>query len=566
MTLSTVITWAVVIGGLLLLLKPVGIYMYKVFTFQPTWLDKPMKPVEGLIFRMLKVSTESTMNALEYGVAFVLTNMVWVSKAFALLRVQGALPFNPNHFGNVNPQLAFNTASSFVTNTNWQAYSGENTMSYFSAFAVLQFLQFVTPASGAAAGLAFVRALSGRALGNFFVDLTLVLTRVLLPLAVIFGLIFVALGVPETLGPYLHIHTLNHQTQIVPRGPIASWEAIEHLGQNGGGFTNANSANPLENPSALSNIFQAVAMGLVPSAFFYLFGMFTGKKRLAWTLIAVAETLFVVMLAMIYFPEIHGNPIITALGLSGHANMVGKELRFGMGGTSIFETSTMAFTTGSVASAHDSFLPISSMAFFLGMFLNMVFGGKGVGLINMLMFVIITIFLMGLMVGRTPEFLGKKIEAKEVSLASIAFLLHPLLILVGTALATATPQGMAGVFNPGPQGLSEILYGFTSAAANNGSAMGGLGAALPFYEVALGIVVIIGRYASIIAMLLVGESLLRKKRVPETSGTMRTDTPLFWGILLGSIVILNALTFFPVMALGPIAEQYLMAAHHLFFS
>lgn len=566
MTLSTVITWAVVIGGLLLLLKPVGIYMYKVFTFQPTWLDKPMKPVEGLIFRMLKVSTESTMNALEYGVAFVLTNMVWGLMAFALLRVQGALPFNPNHFGNVNPQLAFNTASSFVTNTNWQAYSGENTMSYFSAFAVLQFLQFVTPASGAAAGLAFVRALSGRALGNFFVDLTLVLTRVLLPLAVIFGLIFVALGVPETLGPYLHIHTLNHQTQIVPRGPIASWEAIEHLGQNGGGFTNANSANPLENPSALSNIFQAVAMGLVPSAFFYLFGMFTGKKRLAWTLIAVAETLFVVMLAMIYFPEIHGNPIITALGLSGHANMVGKELRFGMGGTSIFETSTMAFTTGSVASAHDSFLPISSMAFFLGMFLNMVFGGKGVGLINMLMFVIITIFLMGLMVGRTPEFLGKKIEAKEVSLASIAFLLHPLLILVGTALATATPQGMAGVFNPGPQGLSEILYGFTSAAANNGSAMGGLGAALPFYEVALGIVVIIGRYASIIAMLLVGESLLRKKRVPETSGTMRTDTPLFWGILLGSIVILNALTFFPVMALGPIAEQYLMAAHHLFFS
>jgi K+-transporting ATPase ATPase A chain len=566
MTLSTVITWAVVIGGLLLLLKPVGIYMYKVFTFQPTWLDKPMKPVEGLIFRMLKVSTESTMNALEYGVAFVLTNMVWGLMAFALLRVQGALPFNPNHFGNVNPQLAFNTASSFVTNTNWQAYSGENTMSYFSAFAVLQFLQFVTPASGAAAGLAFVRALSGRALGNFFVDLTLVLTRVLLPLAVIFGLIFVALGVPETLGPYLHIHTLNHQTQIVPRGPIASWEAIEHLGQNGGGFTNANSANPLENPSALSNIFQAVAMGLVPSAFFYLFGMFTGKKRLAWTLIAVAETLFVVMLAMIYFPEIHGNPIITALGLSGHANMVGKELRFGMGGTSIFETSTMAFTTGSVASAHDSFLPISSMAFFLGMFLNMVFGGKGVGLINMLMFVIITIFLMGLMVGRTPEFLGKKIEAKEVSLASIAFLLHPLLILVGTALATATPQGMAGVFNPGPQGLSEILYGFTSAAANNGSAMGGLGASLPFYEVALGIVVIIGRYASIIAMLLVGESLLRKKRVPETSGTMRTDTPLFWGILLGSIVILNALTFFPVMALGPIAEQYLMAAHHLFFS
>jgi K+-transporting ATPase ATPase A chain len=538
--------------------------MYKVFTFQPTILDRPMKPIEGLIFRLLHVSETSQMNAVEYGVAFVITNMLWAVMAYTLLRMQGALPFNPNHFGNINPQLAFNTSASFVTNTNWQAYSGENTMSYFSAFAVLQFLQFVTPASGAATGVAFVRAVSGRGLGNFFVDLTLVLTRVLLPLAVIFGLIFVALGVPETLGPYLHLHTLNNQSQVVPRGPIASWESIEHLGQNGGGFTNANSANPLENPSALSNIFQAIAMGLVPVAFFYLFGMFTGKKRLAWTLIAVAGTLYLAMLAMIYFPEMAGNPIINALGLHGHANMVGKELRFGMGGTSIFETSTMAFTTGSVASAHDSFLPIPSLAFFLGMFLNMVFGGKGVGLLNMLMFVIITVFLMGLMVGRTPEFLGKKIEAREVSLASIAFLLHPLLILAGAAIATATPAGLAGVFNPGPQGLSEILYGFTSAAANNGSAMGGLGASLPFYEVALGIVVIIGRYASIMAMLLVGQSLLRKKAVPETSGTMRTDTPLFWGILLGSIVILNALTFFPVMALGPIAEHYLLMAHHVF--
>ncbi|MHB1612569.1 MAG: potassium-transporting ATPase subunit KdpA [Sulfobacillus sp.] len=566
MTFSTVATWVVVIGGLLLLAKPLGIYLYRVFTFQPTMLDRPMKPVENGIFRLLHVTPDSNMNAVEYGVAFVLTNMVWAVMAYTLLRIQGILPFNPQHFGNVNAGLSFNTAASFVTNTNWQAYSGENTMSYFSQFAVLQFLQFVTPASGAAAGLAFVRGISGRQLGNFFVDLTLVLTRVLLPLAVIFGLAFVALGVPDTLAPYLHLHTLAGQTQIVPRGPMAGWEAIEHLGQNGGGFTNANSANPLENPSALTNILQIIAMGLVPVAFFYMFGLFTGRKRLAWTLIAVAGTIFLAMLAMIYFPETAGNPIVNALGLHGHANMVGKELRFGMGGTSIFETSTMAFTTGSVASAHDSFLPIPGLAFFLGMFLNMVFGGKGVGLLNMLMFVILTIFLMGLMVGRTPEFLGKKIEAKEVSLTSLAFLLHPLLILVGSALAVSTAAGLRGVFNPGPQGLSEILYGFTSAAANNGSALGGLGASLPFYEVALGIVVIIGRYASIMAMLLVGESLLKKKAVPQTSGTMRTDTPLFWGILLGSIVILNALTFFPIMALGPLAEHFLLIAHHLFAS
>lgn len=564
MTVSTIVSWAVVIGGLLLLLKPMGTYMYKVFTFQPTLLDRPLKPLENLIFRIIHVTRDSDMTAWEYGVSFVLTNMVWALMAYTLLRVQGALPFNPEHFSNVNAGLAFNTSASFTTNTNWQAYSGENTMSYFSQFAVLEFLQFVTPASGGAVGLAFIRGVSGRKLGNFFVDLTLLLTRVLLPLALIFGVAFVAAGVPDTLAPYLHLHTLAGQTQIVPRGPIAGWEAIEHLGQNGGGFTNANSANPLENPSAMTNVLQTIAMGLVPVAFFYMFGLFSGKKRLAWTLIAVAGTLFLAMLAMIYFPEAAGNPIINALGLHGHGNYVGTELQLGMGGTSIFETSTMAFTTGSVASAHDSFLPIPGLAFFLGMFLNMVFGGKGVGLMNMLMFVILTIFLMGLMVGRTPEFLGKKIEAKEVSLTAIAFLLHPLLILAGSALAVSTSAGMAGVFNAGPQGLSEILYGFTSGAANNGSAFGGLGASLPFYEVAIGITVIIGRYASVVVMLLVGESLLQKKAVPETSGTMRTDTPLFWGILLGSVVVLNALTFFPIMALGPLAEHYLLVAHHLF--
>lgn len=564
MTVSTIVSWAVVIGGLLLLLKPLGTYLYKVFTFQPTLLDRPLKPLENLIFRMIHVTRESDMTAWEYGVSFVLTNMVWALMAYTLLRVQGALPFNPEHFGNIHAGLAFNTSASFTTNTNWQAYSGENTLSYFSQFAVLEFLQFVTPASGGAVGLAFIRGVSGRKLGNFFVDLTLLLTRVLLPLALIFGVAFVAAGVPDTLAPYLHLHTLAGQTQVVPRGPIAGWEAIEHLGQNGGGFTNANSANPLENPSAVTNVLQSIAMGLIPVAFFYMFGLFSGKKRLAWTLIAVAGTLFLAMLAMIYFPEAAGNPIINALGLHGHGNYVGTELQQGMGGTSIFETASNAFTTGSVSAANDSFLPIPGLALFLGMFLNMVFGGKGVGLMNMLMFVILTIFLMGLMVGRTPEFLGKKIEAKEVSLTAIAFLLHPLLILAGSALAVSTSAGMAGVFNPGPQGLSEILYGFTSGAANNGSAFGGLGASLPFYEVAIGITMIIGRYASVVVMLLVGESLLQKKAVPETSGTMRTDTPLFWGILLGAVVVLNALTFFPIMALGPLAEHYLLVAHHLF--
>ncbi len=564
MSLSTTLTWLVVIGVFLLTIKPLGNYMAKVFTFQPTVLDKPFGWLENLIFRAIGVSRASNMTAKQYAFAFLGTNLLWAVLAYTALRIQNVLPFNPMHVGPINPLLAFNTATSFTTNTNWQAYSGENTMSYFSQFGVLSYLQFVTPAAGGAVGIAVVRALSGRQLGNFFVDVTLVCTRLLLPLAIIVTMILVGQGVPETLAPYLNVHTLAGQTQVVPRGPIASWEAIEHLGQNGGGYTNANSASPLENPSAMSNIVQTISMGLLPVAFFYFFGAMTGRRRLAWTLTGVAGSIFLIMLALTYFPEAAGNPVINALGLATHGNMVGKEVRFGMGGTSIFETSTMAFTTGSVASAHDSFLPLSSLSFFIGMFLNMVFGGKGVGFLNMIMFVIITIFLMGLMVGRTPEFLGKKIETREVTLASVAFLLHPLLILLGTAVAVHSPSGLQGILNPGPHGLSEIIYGFSSAAANNGSAFGGLGAALPFYEVALGVVVVIGRYASIMAMLLIGQSMLRKKTVPESSGTMRTDTVLFGGILFGSIFVLNALTFFPIMALGPIAEQYLMIAHHLF--
>ena len=564
MSIQTIITWVVVFAVFALTIKPIGTYIVRVFTFQPTFLDRVLRPVENGIFRVVGVSRDDTMNAKTYALALLLTNMAWALGAYILLRLQGALPFNPQHFPDISPLLAFNTATSFTTNTNWQAYAGGSTMSYFSQFAVLSYLQFVTPATGGAAAVAFLRMVSGKKIGNFFVDLTLMVTRLLLPLAVVVTIILVGQGVPETLAPYLHLRSITGQAQVLPRGPIASFEAIEHLGQNGGGYTNANSANPLENPTAFSNIIETVSMGILPVAFFYAFGVMTGRKKTAWTFVGVAGTIFVGMLALIYFPEAAGNPIINALGLHTHANMVGKELRFGVGGTSIFETSTMSFTTGSVASAHDSYLPLSSLSFFLGMFLNMVFGGKGVGLLNLLMFVIITIFLMGLMVGRTPEFLGKKIETKEVTLASIAFLIHPLLILVGSAIAVASPLGLQGISNPGPQGLGEILYGFSSAAANNGSAFGGLGAALPFYEVALGIVVIIGRYGSIVAMLFIGESLLNKRSVPETSGTMRTDTFLFGGILWGSIVILNALTFFPIMAIGPIAEQYLMMAHHLF--
>ena len=564
MSLQTAAVWVVVVGIFLITIKPLGTYIAKVFSFEPTFLDRPMRPIENAIFRIFGIDPSVSMTAKQYGVALILTNFAWIILSYIFLRLQGHLPWNPEHMTAVNPQLAFNTATSFGTNTNWQAYSGETTMSYFSQFANLEFLQFVTPAVGGTMAIAFIRALSGKKMGNFFVDLVLMCTRVLLPLAVVFTLLLVWQGVPETLAPYLHLHTITGQSQVVARGPIASWESIEHLGTNGGGFTNANSANPLENPTALSNIFEIVAMGILPIGFFYAFGVMTKRKKMAWTLIGVAGLVFLVMGAMIYFPLESGNPIINALGLHGQANLVGQELRFGTGGSSIFDTSTMAFTTGSVISAHDSALPIPGLAFMVGMFLNLVFGGKGVGLLNMVMLVIIAVFLMGLMVGRTPEFLGKKIEAREVSLASIAFLLHPFLILVGTALSIALPVGLKGIYNAGPHGFSEILYGVASAAANNGSAFAGLGAALPYYEVLLGIIMVLGRFASVMAMFLLAESLLKKKSVPATAGTMRTEGLLFGGILLGAIVVFNALTFFPVAALGPLAEHYLLLTHHLF--
>ncbi len=564
MSLQTAAVWIVVIGIFLVTVKPLGTYIARVFSFQPTFLDRPFRPIENTIFRLLGIDPSVSMSAKQYGTALILTNFAWIILSYIFLRIQGQLPFNPEHMKAINPQLAFNTAASFGTNTNWQAYAGETTMSLFSQFGNLEFLQFVTPAVGGTMAIAFIRALSGKKMGNFFVDLVLMCTRVLLPLAVVFTFLMVWQGVPETLGPYLHVHTITGHTQVVTRGPIASWEAIEHLGTNGGGFTNANSANPLENPTALSNLFEVVMMGLLPVAFFYTLGVMTGRRKMAWTLISVAGAMYLTIAAMIYFPMHLGNPVINALGLHGHIYRVGTELRFGTGGTSVFETSTMAFTTGSVATAHDSALPMTGLAYLAAMFLNLIFGGKGVGLLNMLMLVIIAVFLMGLMVGRTPEFLGKKIEAREVSLASIAFLLHPFIILVGTALSVALPVGLKGVYNPGPQGFSEILYGITSGAANNGSAFAGLGAALPYYEVTIGIITIVGRFASVMAMFLLAESLLKKKTVPTTSGTMRTEGVLFGGVLIGAVVVLNALTFFPVVALGPLAEHYLLLAHHLF--
>lgn len=563
MSLDAAASWVAVLAFFAVILKPVGRYMGRVFTGQRTLLDPVFSPLERRLWRWAGIDPQASMTAVQYGTALLATNALWAVFAYLALRAQSHLPFNPQHFPGLTPPLAFNTAVSFVTNTNWQAYAGENTLSYFSQFGVLGFLQWVSPAVGLAALAAFLRALAGRSLGNYFVDLTRAITRLLLPAAVVLAVVLAALGVPETLAAYVHLHPLSGGSTWLPRGPIASWEAIEHLGTNGGGFTAANSANPLENPSPLTNLLEIAAMGLFPVASFYAFGYVTGRPRAAWTLIAVAAAFYLAMLALAYFPEVAGNPVLNRLGLHGTANWVGKELRFGIGGSALFQASSLAFTTGSVNAAPDSMVPLSTLSLFLGLLLNMVFGGDGVGLLNFLMFVILTVFLLGLMVGRTPEFLGKKIETREVSLTALAFLVHPLLILGATALAVSLPA-VHDTLNRGPQGLTEILYGFASTAANNGSAMGGLEAGAPFYLWATGVVMLIGRYVSILLLLLVGESLLAKKAVPESPGTMHTDTPLFGGALFGAILVLNALTFLPVMALGPVAETYLLGAHRLF--
>jgi K+-transporting ATPase ATPase A chain len=338
------VLWAAVAGAFVIVIRPMGSYLARVYTFEPTVLDRPMRPIEDAIFRLAGVDRHSTMTAVQYGGAFVAINLAWLVLSYVFLRLQGVLPFTPMHFAGLKPELAFNTAASFTTNTNWQAYSGETTLSAFSQFANLSYLQFVTPASGAACGVAFVRALSGRPLGNFFVDTTLTCTRILLPLALLMALVLVWQGVPQTLGAYLKVHTLSGGLQIVPRGPIASWEAIEHLGQNGGGYTNANSASPLDNPTPLTNFVEMVAMALIPVSFFYMFGVMTGRRKVALTLIGVASAFFLLMLVMICFPEHAGNPLLNALGLAGHANMEGKEVRFGLGGTSIFDDATMALS------------------------------------------------------------------------------------------------------------------------------------------------------------------------------------------------------------------------------
>ncbi|SFJ84225.1 K+-transporting ATPase ATPase A chain [Paenibacillus sp. UNC496MF] len=549
---------AVTLVIIMLLVKPVGTYLVKVFSQERTGLDRVFGPVERLLYRIMGVRENESMGWRSYVGAVLLSNFIMLLLIYLVLRLQSYLPLNPDGIGNMPAGQAFNTAVSFMTNTNWQSYSGENGLSYLSQMIAITFPMFTSAATGFAIAVAFIRGLIGRQdnLGNFYVDIIRSITRIFLPLAFLVALFLVFQGVPQTLLGAVHATTLEGGDQTITRGLVASLESIKHIGTNGGGWFGTNAAHPFENPTALANFIHIICMMLLPTALVYGFGLMIRNKKQGWAVFGAMGFIFLVMLVTVFVSEYKGVGALDAMGV--HGNMEGKEVRFGISESALFTTVTTAATTGSVNNMHESLTPLGGFTALAEMMLNNVFGGKGVGLLNGLLYLILSVFICGLMVGRTPEFLGKKIEGKEVKLACIALLIHPVIILVPTAIAFLSPNAQSSIANGGMHGLTEVLYAFTSGAANNGSAFGGLTANTDFYNIGIGVVMLIGRYISIIAMLAIAGSLAVKRVIPVTTGTLRTNTALFSGILVVIILVIGALTFFPAVALGPVAEHLAM--------
>lgn len=573
MTASFILQVAVMFALVLALAYPLGLAITNSFDHKPSRLDAVCGPIERLLLRLVGIRGEpAPMNWKQYTFALVLSNIFMAFLIYEVLCLQGHLPWNPQHFNGLEATLAFNTAISFITNTNWQAYTGESTLSNFSQMAAIIFPQFTSAATGFVVAIAFIRGILGRPhVGNFYQDMVRFIVRILLPISVVASLFFCWQGSPQSLDAAVSVQGPQGTSQTLVVGPVASLVAIKHLGTNGGGFYGQNSAHPFENPTPLTNVAELLLMGVLPMGLVFTFGRMAANRRQAWVIFGCMAAVLVVFLGVISFAETAGTPLLSHAGLDQSAtalqaggNMEGKEVRFGQAQTVAFTTATTAFTTGTVDCMHDSLTPMGGFVPLGQMMLNNIFGGKGVGFLNFILYGILAVFLTGLMVGRTPEFLGKKIEKPEIVLASIAILIHPLLILVPTAWAVVAPYGLSSLANAGPHGLSEILYAYTSGAANNGSAFAGLTANTPWYNVSLGVVMLIGRYLSIIAMMAIAGSLMAKKRVPEGPGTLRTDTPLFGGLWLSTILIVGALTFFPVLALGPVAEHLAGLAGKLF--
>jgi K+-transporting ATPase ATPase A chain len=585
---------------LLLLAKPLGLYMAKVYESRATWAQRIGGPLERLIYRGAGVDSSRDMGWVDYALSMLWFNLVGALAVYALQRAQQWLPLNPRGMGAVSPDSAFNTAASFITNTNWQGYGGENTMSYLTQMLALVVQNFVSAATGMAVLVALVRGFvrkEAKSIGNFWVDLTRTTLYILLPLSLVFALVLVSQGAPQTFDKYATVALLQPVTydnpkngpdgqplkddkgnpvtekatateQTIALGPVASQIAIKQLGTNGGGYYNVNSAHPLENPTPLSNFLEMLAILLIPAALCYTFGRMLGDTREGWALLAAMTIVFVALLPITYIAEQSGNPLLNKLGAdqvtsatNPGGNMEGKEVRFGIANSALWATATTAASNGSVNSMHDSFTPIGGLIpMWLVQLGEVIFGGVGSGLYGMIMFAVVAVFIAGLMIGRTPEYLGKKIGAFEIKMASIAILLPPLLVLSGTALAVMLDAGKAGVANPAEHGFSEILYAFSSAGNNNGSAFAGLSANTPFYNTALGICMLFARYWLAIPVLALAGAFARAKSVPAGSGTLPTHTPLFVVVLISTVITVGALTFVPALALGPVIEHLLLHA------
>ncbi|SEP36687.1 K+-transporting ATPase ATPase A chain [Rhodospirillales bacterium URHD0017] len=558
-----------------LITKPFGSYMARVFAGECTLLSPVLGPIERLFYRLSGVDEKAEQSWLVYAVAMLLFNLVGFLSLYALMRLQALLPFNPAGQPAVEESLAFNTALSFDTNTNWQSYVPETTMSYLVQMAGLTVHNFVSAATGIALAIALVRGFarrSAKSIGNFWVDLTRCTLYVLLPLSIVVGLFFVWQGVPQNLGAYTEATTLEGAKQVIAQGPVASQEVIKMLGTNGGGFFNANSAHPFENPNAITNFVQIVLIFSIGAALTNVFGRMVGDQRQGWAVFSVMAILFLMGTTTAYWAEATGNPNFARLGIDANpsglqagGNMEGKEVRFGIVNSALFATVTTDASCGAVNAMHDSFTPLGGLVPMFNIQLGeIIFGGVGAGLYGMLMFAIVSVFIAGLMVGRTPEYLGKKIEAKEVKMALLAILILPLSILGFSAIATVIDAGLAGPANAGPHGFSEILYAYTSATGNNGSAFAGLSANTLFYNTTIGLAMFVGRFLMIVPMVAIAGSLAAKKIVPASAGTFPTNGPLFVGLLVGVILIVGGLTFFPALALGPLVEHFAMMAGTLY--
>ncbi|MFZ0912121.1 MAG: potassium-transporting ATPase subunit KdpA [Candidatus Korobacteraceae bacterium] len=599
MTINGWLQIGIFLALILAVTKPMGVFMTRVFNRERTFMDPVLRPIERLIYRLTGVDENHEMRWTEYAFAMLLFSAVSMLLLYLMQRVQGHLPFNPQKFAGVTPEhLAFNTAASFTTNTNWQAYSGETTMSYFTQMAGLAFHNFVSAATGIALAIAFIRGIARRqmqTIGNFWVDMVRSYLWVLLPFCVVGALVLVSQGVVQNLKPYDTVKLVEPQqvqhvgadgkpavdakgkpvmdtvtTQTIAQGPVASQEIIKEFGTNGGGFFNANSAHPFENPTPFTNLLEMFAIFTIGAGLTYTLGRMAGSQRHGWAVWAAMAILFLVGVTVAYWAEARGNPLLQGVNQQVTAtqpggNMEGKEVRFGITNSALFATVTTDASCGAINGWHDSFMPLGGMVPLVNIMLSeVIFGGVGSGMYGMLIYVVLTVFIAGLMVGRTPEYLGKKIEAYDVKMAMLVALVFPLVILIFTGISSINGFGTSAISNPGPHGFTQMLYAYVSGAGNNGSAFGGLSANTPWYNTTMGFDMLIGRFLMIIPMLAIAGNLAQKKYVPPSLGTFPVTTPLFTVLLIGVILIVGALTFFPALSLGPILEHLLLAAGKTF--